>query len=83
MTGLYVAEKLLETLPKMKNLNVFLDNWFATFPLCLALIKDEYLVTAALRKNRTKNCPLPKENMSKRKDGGVMSIEQMQIAEFQ
>ena len=82
VTGLYVAEKLLETLPKMKNLKVFLDNWFATFPLCLALIKDEYLVTAALRKNRTKNCPLPKENNLKKKGRRLMSTEQMQKAEF-
>ena len=67
VTGLYVVEKLLETLPKMKNLKAFLDNWFATFPLFLALKKNGYLATATLRKNRTKNCPLPKEKDLKKK----------------
>ena len=58
-TGTYVVEKLLETLPKMKNLKVYFDNLFATFPLCLALTKNGFLAT--LRKDRTKNCPLPIE----------------------
>ena len=39
VTGPYVVENLLETLPKMKNFKVFFDNWSATFALCLALKK--------------------------------------------
>ena len=45
----YVVEKLLETLPKIKNFKVFFGSWFATFPLCLALKKNGYLVTATFR----------------------------------
>ena len=70
VTGQYVVEKLLETLPKMKKFKVFFDNWFATFPLCLALKKSGYLLAATLRKNRTKNCPLPIEKDLKKKGRG-------------
>ena len=31
LTSPYVVEKLLETLPKINNFEVFFDNWFATF----------------------------------------------------
>lgn len=41
VTGPYIVEKLLETILKMKNFNVFFDNWLAIFPLCLALKKNE------------------------------------------
>ena len=70
MTGPYVVERLLETLPKMKNFKVFFDNWFAAFPLCLALKKNGYLVTATPRKNRTKHRPLPIEKDLKKKGRG-------------
>ena len=70
VTDPYTVEKLLETLPKMKNFKAFFDNWFATFPLCLALKKNRYLVTATLRKDRTKNCPLPIEKDPKKKGRG-------------
>ena len=70
VNGPYAVEKLLETLPKMKNFKVFFDNWFATFPLFLALKKNGYLVTASLRKDRTKNCPLPIEKDLKKKGRG-------------
>ena len=33
VTGPYIAEKLLETILKMKNFKVFFDNWLAIFPL--------------------------------------------------
>ena len=39
VTGPYVVVKLLETSTKMKNFKVLFDNWFATFPACLALKK--------------------------------------------
>ena len=70
VTGPYAVEKLLETLPEMKNFKVFFDNWFATFPLCLTLKKNGYLVTATLCKDRTKNCPLPTEKDLKKKGRG-------------
>ena len=31
LTSPYVVEKLLETLPKINNFEVFFDSWFATF----------------------------------------------------
>ena len=64
------------------DIKVFFTGLMRYISLCLALIKDEYLVTAALRKNRTKNCPLPKENNLKKKGRRFMSTEQMQKAEF-
>ena len=70
VTGPYIVEKLLETLPKMKNFKVFFDSWFARFPLYLALKRNRYLVTATLRKDRTKNCPLPIEKGLKKKGRG-------------
>ena len=39
VTGPYVVVNLLETSTKMKNFKVLFDNWFATFPACLALKK--------------------------------------------
>ena len=68
VTGPYAVEKLLEILPK--TVKMFFDSWFATFPLCLALKKNGYLVTATLRKYRTKNCPLPIEKDLKKKGRG-------------
>ena len=62
MTGPHVVEKLYETLPKTKN--------FKEFSLCLTLKKNEYLVTATIRKERTKNCPLPIEKDLKKKGRG-------------
>ena len=70
VTSPYALEKLLETLPKMKNFKVFFDNWFATFPLCLALKKNRYLVTATLHMDHAKNCPLPIEKDLKKKGRG-------------
>ena len=59
VTVSYVVERLLETLPRMKNFKVFFDNWFSSIPLCLSLKRSGYLVTATLRADRSKNCPLP------------------------
>ena len=70
VTGPYAVEKLLETLTKMKNFKVFFDNWFAAFPLCLALKKNGYLLTATLCNDCTKNCPLPIEKDLKKKGRG-------------
>ena len=70
VTGPYIVEKLLETILKMKNFNVFFDNWLAIFPLCLALKKNEQLVNATLRKNPSKNCPLPIEKDLNKKRWG-------------
>ena len=55
----YVVEQLLETLPEKKNFKVFSDNWFSSVSLCLALKKR--MVTAVLRNDQTKQCPLPVE----------------------
>ena len=49
VTGPNFVEKLLETLLKMENFKVLFDNSFATFPLCLALNTNGYLVSATLR----------------------------------
>ena len=39
-TGAYVVEQLLESLPEKKNFEVFLDNWFSSMPLYIALKKN-------------------------------------------
>ena len=83
VTGPYVVRRLLETLPKKKNLKVLFDNWFAYICyICLAWTKNGYIVTATPRKDHTKNCSLPTEKDLKMKGGGVMRIEQTQTAEL-
>ena len=41
VTGSYVVERLLETLPRMKNFKVFFDNWFSSIPLCFGNSNSE------------------------------------------
>ena len=74
VTGSYVVERLLETLPRMKNFKVFFDNWFSSIPLCLVLKRSGYLVTATLRADRSKNCPLPAEKDLKKGGRGSHSF---------
>ena len=74
VTGSYVVERLLETLPRMKNFKVFFDNWFSSIPLCLVLKRSGYLVTATLRADRSKNYPLPAEKDLKKGGRGSHSF---------
>lgn len=74
VTGTYVVETLLETLPRMRNFKVFYDNWFSSVPLCVALKRSGYLATATLRSDRTKNCPLPTEKDIKKRGRGSHSF---------
>lgn len=73
VTGPYVVLRLLETLPRRQNFKVFYDNWFSSYPLCLALKENGYLATATLRADRTKNCPLPVEKDLKKQGRGTHS----------
>ena len=80
VTGSYVVERLLETLPRMKNFKVIFDNWFSSIPLCLALKRSGYLVTATLRADRTKNCPLPAKKILRKVEEGAIHFERMLTA---
>ena len=48
VTGAYVAERILETLPEKKNFKDFFDNGFPSVSLSIALKKNGHLVAATL-----------------------------------
>ena len=50
--------KLLEHLPSQQHFKVFFDNWFCSIPLCLSLKENGFLITATIRADCTKGCPL-------------------------
>ena len=54
VTGAYIVEQLLETLPEKKNFKVFFDKWFSSISLCIALKKNGYMVIETRRNDWTK-----------------------------
>ena len=70
-TGAYAVLKLIETLPKHQNFKLFFDNWFCSLQLCLQLKSLGFQVTATIRADRLKGCPLPAEKDLKKKGRGT------------
>ena len=70
-TGSYVVLKLSEGLPKHQQFKIFFDNWFCSLQLCLQLKSMGYLVTATVRADRVKKCPLPSEKELKKLGRGA------------
>ena len=69
-TGKYSVLKLIETLPRHENIRLFFDNWFCSLPLCLHLKEICFIVTATIRADRVKKCPLPlKKDLRKEERG--------------
>ena len=66
--GAFCVLKLIETLPRHQNFRSFFDSWFCSLQLCLHLKVLGFIVTATLRADRMKSCPLPAEKDLK-KDG--------------
>ena len=56
--GSYVVIKLKESLPKLQNFKIFFDVWFCSLQLCLLLKSMAPLVTATVKADRLKECPL-------------------------
>ena len=57
-TGAYAVLRLIETLPKHQNFKLFFDNWFCSLQLCLQLKSLGFQVTATIRADRLKGCPI-------------------------
>ena len=66
-TGSYAVLRLIEKLPKNQNFKLFFDNWFCSLQLCLQLKSFGFLMTATIRADRVKGCPLPTEKDIKKK----------------
>ena len=82
-TGAYAVLRLIETLPQNQNFKLFFDNWFCSLQLCLQLKSLGFQVTATIRADRVKGCPLPAEKDLKKKVGEHMLIKRMQILDLQ
>ena len=70
-TGSYAVLRLIEKLPKNQNFKLFFDNWFCSLQLCLQLKSLGFQVTATIRADRVKGCPLPTEKDIKKKGRGT------------
>ena len=74
-TGSYAVLKLLQSLPRNQNFKLFFDNWFCSIQLCLALKEMGFLVTATIRADRMKGCPLPAEKDLRKQERGSQSFK--------
>ena len=60
--------RLVQSIPKHQNQQVFFDDWFSTFPLLLKLHSTGILATATFRMNRLAGYPLM-SNKDLKKEG--------------
>ena len=74
-TGAYAVLRLIETLPHHHGFKLFFDNWFCSLQLCLQLKSTGFQVTATVRADRLKGCPLPAEKELKKKGRGAHSYK--------
>ena len=58
-------------MPKNQNFKLFFDNWFCSLQLWLQLKSLWFLVTATIRADCVKGCPLPTEKDMKKKGRGA------------
>ena len=70
-TGSNAVLRLIEKLPKNQSFKLFFDNWFCSLQLCLQLKSLGFLVTATIKADRVKECPLPTEKDMKKKGRGI------------
>ena len=62
--------RLAEELPKNRNFQIFIDNWFSTLSLFSELRSMGILVTGTFRSNKLAGCPLMVEKDLKKQGRG-------------
>ena len=73
--GSKVVLKMLSIVEDPKSYRVFFDNYFTSHDLLVLLKEQGYRASGTIRENRTKKCPLPADNVMKKKERGYFEFK--------